>query len=91
MTGVFEDQIDLATGAFSGTGVVRLSNGDTVMTTGQGQSTPPDANGTATVSEDHTITGGTGRFAGATGTLHIVGSANNAGAVAFTFSGVLSR
>ena len=58
--------VNRTTGAATGTFEFVAANGDTVFGTLTGQSSPPDA-GVLTIEEAFTITGGTGRFAGATG------------------------
>ena len=47
------------------------ANGDSLLTVATAEATPPDENGLITIVETHTITpsGGTGRFAGASGTF----------------------
>ena len=62
--------LNLATASGGGTGAYTAANGDafTVASTGQAVL----AAGIATVTEHVTITGGTGRFAGATGTLTVI-------------------
>lgn len=57
-----------------GTAVWTAANGDQLFTstTGAGVVTPP----IVTISETHTITGGTGRFAGATGTFALERTSN---------------
>ena len=58
-----------------GVGSARLvaANGDMLFTTLVGQGTPdPDTAGVQRIVEMHTITGGTGRFAGAQGTFTIM-------------------
>lgn len=62
--------LNLATASGTGTGTYTAANGDVLTTTATGQAVI--ANGIATVTETVTVTGGTGRFAGATGTLTVV-------------------
>jgi hypothetical protein len=62
--------LNLATASGSGTGTYTAANGDVLTTTATGQAVL--AAGIATVTETVTITGGTGRFAGATGSLTVV-------------------
>jgi hypothetical protein len=54
---------------FTGAGTAELTaaNGDTLTTTLAGVATPQDAPGVFLIVETFTVTGGTGRFAGATG------------------------
>jgi hypothetical protein len=62
--------LNLATATGSGSGTYTAANGDVLSVTSVGQAVV--AAGFATVTETVTITGGTGRFAGATGTLTVV-------------------
>lgn len=67
---------DPLSGNFTGTPTLTAANGDTIVGTYAGQvfATPdPDV---ITYEEELAITSGTGRFAGATGTLHVSGVAN---------------
>jgi hypothetical protein len=67
----YEEQVDLLTGSSVGTITVVAANGDVIFATQTGQGVPtPDPN-IASIVEVSTITGGTGRFAGATGTFTI--------------------
>ena len=61
--------VDLATLAGSGTLTFTAANGDVLTGTVIGQATPTDGGARATIVEVVTITGGTGRFAGATGSF----------------------
>lgn len=69
-TMTYELEVDLLTLPFQtiGSAVFTAANGDTLFTdiTGLGTPTEPDVN---SIVEVHTITGGTGRFAGATGSF----------------------
>ena len=69
-TATFTVVVDLATSSSIGSIVLVAANGDqlTGTFTGQGTSTAPNV---AHIVENVTITGGTGRFAGATGTFTI--------------------
>jgi hypothetical protein len=62
--------VDLLTGAAAGTFTIIAANGDELSGTFTGQGVPagPDA---SNITEIFTITGGTGRFAAATGTIII--------------------
>lgn len=53
----------------AGTAVFTAANGDQLFTTSSGTATFPDANGIVTFRGTDTVTGGTGRFAGASGSL----------------------
>ncbi len=64
------DTVDTSTRIGSGTFVFTAANGDTVFGTGTGQATftPPNV---LTIEGNEIITGGTGRFAGATGSFTV--------------------
>jgi hypothetical protein len=68
-TAVAEFTVNFATGAGGGSITFTAANGDRLVATETGQAT--DANGIADITETATITGGTGRFVGATGMLTI--------------------
>ena len=63
--------VNLSTRAGVGTFELVAANGDTLVGTLTGQATPPDANGVISIVEELIITGGTGRFEGATGAFEI--------------------
>ena len=62
-------RIDRSTATLVGTAsfTLKAANGDTVYGTGTGQASPTPTPGVLASVETYTITGGTGRFAGATG------------------------
>ena len=62
---VFGPQPDLSPATYT----LTAANGDQIFMNSIGIVNPPDANGVITVTLTNTITGGTGRFAHATGTL----------------------
>jgi hypothetical protein len=69
-TVTYEVQVDLPSG--TGTGLSAhygAANGDSLFAEGSGQATPTDTPNVFIVVETYTITGGTGRFAGATGSF----------------------
>lgn len=71
-TAALEDEVDLATATATGTSTLTAANGDELFTTTEGRETkfvPPNVSTTTSVA---TITGGTGRFAAATGTFTVV-------------------
>jgi hypothetical protein len=78
----------------AGTAVFIAANGDRLTTDITGLATPQEAPGVFLVVETHSVTGGTGRFAGATGTLvverltHPLGP--DSGTTAGTLSGTLT-
>ena len=53
----------------AGTAVFTAANGDQLVTTFSGMATFPDQNGILTFDGTDTVTGGTGRFAGASGSF----------------------
>ena len=66
-TSSWEVQVNVITSASTGTVVFTAANGDTLFTTFEGQGYPTGTPDVILILEVHTITGGTGRFAGATG------------------------
>lgn len=65
-----------SSGTFAGSATLTAANGDTIVGTYRGQvsgTTDPDV---LAYQEELELSGGTGRFEGATGTLHVVGAAN---------------
>ena len=70
-TATFEATVTLATGSAIGSIRFIAANGDRLDATFVGQGTPTTEPGVVSIEEDATITGGTGRFAGATGTFTI--------------------
>jgi hypothetical protein len=82
--------VNTATGVGSGTFLLTAANGDTVFGTlgGQATFTPPNV---LSIVEIATITGGTGRFAGATGGFTVARLKNTAtGATIASFEGTIS-
>jgi hypothetical protein len=65
----FRAEVDLATLSSSTTATVIAASGDRLFGEGWGQGTPTDDPNVASVVEDFTITGGTGRFAGVSGSF----------------------
>ena len=75
----------------SGTQVMTAANGDQVFVSFTGYSFPPDANGVIVITASNTITGGTGRFADATGSFHATSLAHTHSPVgSFSFEGTIS-
>jgi hypothetical protein len=58
------------------TATYSAANGDKIFTTGNGYVEEPGADGSLRLTGDATVTGGTGRFAGATGTWEIIATGN---------------
>jgi hypothetical protein len=72
-TATYEEQVDIGINFGSSVGAITVvaANGDSIFATQTGQGDPtPDPN-IISIVEVSTITGGTGRFAGATGTFTI--------------------
>jgi hypothetical protein len=69
----------------TGTQTFTAANGDQIFSTFSGFIPDPDANGTLLITNNNIITGGTGRFAGATGNFvaHVIQSSSPAGTVTF--------
>ena len=61
--------VNLDTGSGVGSACFTAANGDSLDTTSHGQGDPTETPDVNRVVETHTITGGTGSFAGATGTF----------------------
>jgi hypothetical protein len=90
LTGVLNERVNIMTGAYTGTGIFTTSNGDIISTISVGQVVlNPD--GSALFVEDHVISGGTGKFSGTTGNLHVVGTAAADGSVVVDGVGSISR
>lgn len=66
-TVTWEFTVNLDTGAGIGSAHFTAANGDTLDTASLGQGDPTETPDVSRVVEQHTITGGTGRYAGATG------------------------
>src|SRR6185503_2667528 len=65
----FEVEVNLETIMGTGTGHFVAANGDSLYTVGTGQATPTNEPNVFHVVENMIITGGTGRFAGASGNI----------------------
>ena len=70
-TVTYEIEVDIPT--FHGVGSYHFvaANGDSIFTDVEGQGTEPTVDGVSFIVETHTITGGTGRFDGATGSFTV--------------------
>jgi hypothetical protein len=92
-SGHYRECLDPATGAVSaGTFTLTAANGDKVFGTYSGQAVPTDTPGVVNFTDPGVITGGTGRFAGAGGTLTTSGLANLAtGEYTGTITGSVTR
>ena len=75
----------------TGTQTLTAANGDQLFSTISGSVVGPDENGTLLITNNNIITGGTGRFAGATGSFIAHGIANiNVPTGTVTFEGTIS-
>jgi hypothetical protein len=84
-------QINLATSHSMGAATFTAANGDTLTATVDGQATPASP-GVLSIVEVYTITGGTGRFEGATGTFTLESVLNQAtGVSSGTLSGAIDH
>ena len=92
-SGRYRECLDPATGAVtSGTFTLTAANGDKVFGTYSGQAVPTDDPNVVNFKDPGVITGGTGRFAGAGGTMTTSGLANLAtGEYKGTIAGGVSR
>ncbi len=68
-TATFQEEANLVTGQGIGSGHFIAANGDSVFTEFIGQVSPTEDPDVALVVSTHTITGGTGRFEGASGSF----------------------
>ena len=84
-------QINIPTRHGIGAATFTAANGDTLTATVDGQATPASP-GVLSIVEVYTITGGTGRFAGATGTFTLRSILNQAtGVSSGTLSGAIDH
>jgi hypothetical protein len=67
----YELTITLANGTATGSAHLIAANGDSIDTTVVGSSEPTETPGVLSITEIETITGGTGRFAGAQGSFTV--------------------
>jgi len=75
----YEVTVNVQTGAGTGlSGRFTAANGDSLFAEGSGQATPTETAGVLKIVETYTITGGTGRFAGASGTFTVERMVNQA-------------
>jgi len=84
--------IDLPTMSSTGAATFIAANGDTLTATVVGQATRTGPTTMLSIVEVYTVTGGTGRFAGATGTFTLEGIVEQTtGVSSGTFSGVIDH
>ena len=86
-TVTWEFTVNLLNGAGIGSAHFIAANGDSVFTESLGQGDPTETPGINRVVETHTITGGTGRFDGATGSFTLERLASMTGITAGSFDG----
>jgi hypothetical protein len=87
-----EMTINLQMLSSTGTSTFTAANGDTLTATVLGQATPTTTPGVLSIVERYTITGGTGRFADATGSFRLESTVNQAtGVSSGTFTGVIDH
>jgi hypothetical protein len=89
-SGVLFEIVDTTTGTYTGTATFTTTNGDTISTEYTGTLTPLDQ-GRVFFVEDHDVVSGTGRFSGATGNLHVFGTADATGKIQIVGVGSLTR
>jgi hypothetical protein len=90
-TATLHGVVNLATGAGEGTFVLTAANGDQISGEFVGQATPTANPDLASIEERATITGGTGRFAGASGEFTIERTLNRpAGTSLGTLDGTIN-
>ena len=65
----YQVQVNLLTLSGSGAAILIAADGSSLFTESSGQATPTGTPDVVTISETHIITGGTGRFAGASGSF----------------------
>jgi hypothetical protein len=83
--------VDFTTGTGEGEDTFTAANGDRLFTTLSGKATPTAEPGILSITENVTITGGTGRFAGATGSFIIERVINLAtGVTSGSFTGTIT-
>ena len=85
-------QVDIPTSHATGVATFTAANGDTLTASVDGQGFPTTTHGVVSIVEVYTITGGTGRFAGASGTFTLEGTLNQAtGGSSGTLSGTIDH
>ena len=85
-------QIDVRFLTSRGTATFTAANGDTLFASVVGQATPTSSTGVLSIVEVYTITGGTGRFADATGSFTLRSTVNQVtGISSGTFSGAIDH
>lgn len=83
-------EVNLVTIAGIGSAEFVAANGDSIYASGEGQATETGTPGVFDIVENYTITGGTGRFAGASGTITLDRVVDtNTGATSGVISGTI--
>ena len=86
----YEVAVDLTTVSGPASAEFVAANGDSIYANGTGQATETGTPGVFNIVENYTITGGTGRFAGASGTITLDRVVDtNTGATSGTISGTI--
>ncbi len=86
----YQVEVNIPTLAGVGSAQFVAANGDRLFAEGSGQATETGTPGVVTIVETHTITGGTGRFAGASGSFTIERVLNQVtGVTSGTISGTI--
>lgn len=87
----YQETIDLRTASGTGVGQLVAANGDNIYLTNRGSADLVSTPGFAIITEIYTITGGTGRFAGAQGSFSLDRSVNQAtGFTSGSFHGTIT-
>lgn len=87
----YQDTIDLRTASGTGIGQLIAANGDTIYLTNTGSADLVSKPGFVVITEIYTVTGGTGRFAGAQGSFALDRSVNIAtGFTSGSFHGTIT-
>jgi hypothetical protein len=85
-------QVNIPTGDATGDATFTAANGDTLTATVDGHATPTTTPGVVSIVEVYTITGGTGRFADATGSFTLESTLDQTtGVSSGTFSGSIDH
>jgi hypothetical protein len=89
--GTLSERVDVTNGTYTGSAIFTTTDGSTITTEYTGNVTPPDPQGRVYFVETHEVVSGTGRFAGSTGNLHVLGTADAAGKIQIVGLGTLSK
>ena len=85
-------ELDIPTATGAGSSRLVAADGSTLFMEGSGHGTPTDVPGVVLIVDSFTITGGTGRFAGASGNVIVERVLNQAtGVSSGTISGIIIR